>query len=152
MLRYSWKLVLFSPPALQHTPRQRLKRGRQKSISPQGSGFQEWRSSPDTLWNEFTLSSTLSWQLSRLRERRGYSSTSEKSGRTGRLFFSRCLPPLPWLSLEFCLTESVHKVVLQKSIPAQICHLILHMGNNKGYVNGFVLELTLAEQIHKHFL
>ena len=42
-------------------PRQSLRRGRQKSISPQGSGFQKWRPSPETVLNEFTRSSTLAW-------------------------------------------------------------------------------------------
>jgi hypothetical protein len=28
--------------------------------------------------------------------------------------------------LQVCLAESVHKIVLQKSIPPQICQLILH--------------------------
>ena len=44
-------------------PRQSLRRGRQKSISTQGSGFQKWRSCPDTLLNEFTCSNTLAWYL-----------------------------------------------------------------------------------------
>ena len=42
-------------------PRQSLRRGRQKSIPPQGSVFQKWRSCPDTLLNEFTRSNTLMW-------------------------------------------------------------------------------------------
>ena len=45
----------------QHLPRQSLRRNRQESIPPQGSGFQKWRSSPDTLFNEFTCSNTLAW-------------------------------------------------------------------------------------------
>ena len=49
------------------------------------------------------------------------------------------------------LTESVY-VILQKCIPAQIRELILHISNNKGYVDGFVRELTFAEELYKHFL
>ena len=40
----------------------------------------------------------------------------------------------------FYLTESVFKIVLQKSIPAQIRQLVLHIGNNQGCVDGFVRE------------
>ena len=50
------------------------------------------------------------------------------------------------------LTESVHKVALQKSIPSQIRQDILHISNNKGRVHGFVREMTLAKQLYKHFL
>jgi len=42
------------------------------------------------------------------------------------------LPHTSGVSLHFYLTESVYKVVLQKSIPAQIRQLILHICNNKG--------------------
>ena len=42
------------------------------------------------------------------------------------------------------LTESVTKVVVQKSTPAQIRQLILHICNNEGKVDGFVRELTFA--------
>ena len=44
------------------------------------------------------------------------------------------------------LTESVYKLVLRKSIPAQIRQLILHISNNKGLVHGFVRELTFAKR------
>ena len=54
----------------------------------------------------------------------------------------------------FFLTQSVYKVVLQKSIPAQIRQLILdyyYISNNKGYVDGFVGELTFAKRLYKQF-
>jgi hypothetical protein len=38
------------------------------------------------------------------------------------------------------LTESVSKVVLQKSIPVKMLQLILHISNSKGQVDGFVRE------------
>jgi len=50
------------------------------------------------------------------------------------------------------LTGSVDTVVLQKSIPAQIRQLILHISNNKGCVDRFVRELTFAQRLCKHFL
>ena len=37
------------------------------------------------------------------------------------------------------------QVVLSKSIPTQICQLILHISNSKEYVDGFVGELTSAK-------
>jgi len=43
------------------------------------------------------------------------------------------------------LTESVCKVVLQKSISAQICQHIVYISNNEGQVDGFVGELTDAK-------
>jgi len=46
----------------------------------------------------------------------------------------------------------MHKVVLQKSNPAQILQLILDISNNKGQVDGFVRELTFAKRLHKHLL
>ena len=36
------------------------------------------------------------------------------------------------------LTENVYKVVLQKTIPAQIRQLVVYLGYSKGYVNGTV--------------
>ena len=45
------------------------------------------------------------------------------------------------------LTESVYKVVWQKSIPARIRQLILYISKNKGYVNSFVGELTFSNQL-----
>ena len=50
------------------------------------------------------------------------------------------------------LTESVYKVVLQMSISAHIRQLILHMSNNKEYVDEFVRESTFAKRVYKHFL
>ena len=43
-------------------------------------------------------------------------------------------------------TESVYKVILQKSISVQIRQLILYVSHNKGLVDEFVRELTLAKQ------
>ena len=48
------------------------------------------------------------------------------------------------------LTESDDKVVLQKSIPAQIRQLILHHRLYKESVVEFVQELTLAKRLYKH--
>ena len=55
-------------------------------------------------------------------------------------------------SLGSYLTESVYLVVLQKSIPAQIPQLVLHVSDNKGYVDGFVRESTFAKRPYNHFL
>ena len=44
------------------------------------------------------------------------------------------------------LTESVYKVVLQKSIPTQIRQLILYISDDEGYVDEFVGELTFAKE------
>ena len=38
------------------------------------------------------------------------------------------------------LTESVYKFVLQMSILAQIRQLVLYISNDKGYVDGFVID------------
>ena len=43
------------------------------------------------------------------------------------------------------LTESVYKVVLQKSIPAQICQLVPYTINDEGYVDGFVRKLLFLK-------
>ena len=40
--------------------------------------------------------------------------------------------------LRICLTASVDKVVLQKSISARIRLLVIFISNNKGQVDGFV--------------
>ena len=53
-------------------------------------------------------------------------------------------PALPWLAYHSYLTHNVFKVVLQKSIPTQIRQLFIHIINSKGYVDGFVGELTFA--------
>ena len=55
-------------------------------------------------------------------------------------------------SLQTYLTESAHKVVLQKSIPAQIRQLILYIYDDEGQVDGFVREPTFAKQLYKFFL
>ena len=43
------------------------------------------------------------------------------------------------------LSHSVHTVILQKSISAQICQLILYIKTNQEYVDEFVRELTLTK-------
>ena len=45
------------------------------------------------------------------------------------------------------LTQSVFKDDLQKSIPTQLRQLILYISNRKGYVDGFVGELTSATRL-----
>ena len=45
------------------------------------------------------------------------------------------------------LTQSVSKVVLQKSIPTRIRHLVPHVSNSQGYVDGFVGDLTSEKDI-----
>ena len=45
-------------PAPSKIPRQSLKRGRQKSISPQGSGFQKWKPRISAGLNDFTGTGT----------------------------------------------------------------------------------------------
>ena len=44
--------------------------------------------------------------------------------------------------------ESVCKVSLQKSIPAQICQLILYVIDDTRQVDGFVRELTFAKRLY----
>ena len=51
-----------------------------------------------------------------------------------------------------CLTDIVHKVVLKKSIPAQIRQLFSYDSNNKEYVDEFVRESTLEKRRCKCFL
>ena len=43
-------------------------------------------------------------------------------------------------------------VGLQKSTPIQIRQLIVYISKSKGLVVRFLQELTLAKQLHKHFL
>ena len=43
------------------------------------------------------------------------------------------------------LPQSFFHFIWQKSIPTQIRQLILYTSNNKGYVDGFVEELTFGE-------
>ena len=47
-------------------PRQSLRKGRHKSISPQGSGFQKWKQTQVSVLHEFTPSNTRSWQVTTL--------------------------------------------------------------------------------------
>ena len=49
-------------------------------------------------------------------------------------------------------TQSVFKVVLQRSIPSRFRQLILHVSNSKGYVDKFVGGLTSAKRLSKHFV
>ena len=49
-------------------------------------------------------------------------------------------------------TQSVYNVVLQKSIPAQICERVLYISNSEGYVDDFLRELTFAKQPDKLFV
>jgi hypothetical protein len=53
---------------------------------------------------------------------------------------------------ELYLTESFYRVVLQKSIPAQIRQLILCISDGQVWFHGFVRELTFAKQLYKHFV
>ena len=46
------------------------------------------------------------------------------------------------LLIKVCLTQDIFEVVSQKSIPTQICQLILYISNSRRYVDGFVGELT----------
>ena len=39
---------------------------------------------------------------------------------------------------QFYFTQSAYKVILQNSVPAQICKLTLYISNDQGYVDGFV--------------
>jgi len=55
-------------------------------------------------------------------------------------------------SSQVYLTESVYKVVLQKSTPAQTRQLIFHPNNEKGHVDGFARELTFAHRLYTHFM
>ena len=64
---------------------------------------------------------------------------------------SRC-PGLRTRCAQIYLTESVYKVVLQQSIPAQIRRLILYYYLHKESVVGFVRELTFAKRLDKHFV
>ena len=48
------------------------------------------------------------------------------------------------------LTESVYKVVLQKSTPPQIRQLILYYYKHTEYVDGFEWELTFVKRLCKH--
>jgi hypothetical protein len=51
-------------------------------------------------------------------------------------------------------SESVYEVVLQKSVPTKIrqTNLNLYVSDDKGYVDGFVRELTFAKRLNQHFL
>ena len=49
-------------------------------------------------------------------------------------------------------TQNSYLVLLQKSVPAQMCQLFLDVRNNKRQVDGFVRELTFAKRFYQHFL
>ena len=56
------KFVYLRPVThLHQVPRQSLERVAKSRLSLTGSGFRRWRSSPETLLNEFTPSDTLAW-------------------------------------------------------------------------------------------
>jgi len=44
-------------------PRQGLRKGRQKSIFPQGSDFQKWKQAQVPVLNEFTPCNSLVWKV-----------------------------------------------------------------------------------------
>ena len=46
--------------------------------------------------------------------------------------------------------NDLNRAVLRKSILIQICQLIIHMGTSKGYVDGFVRELTFTKPLYEH--
>jgi hypothetical protein len=58
----------------------------------------------------------------------------------------------PSLAVRSCLIQSVYNVVLPKSIPAQICQLVLHACKNQGHIGRFVGELTSAKRLDTKFL
>jgi len=68
-------------------PRQSLRRGRQKTISPHGSGFQKSNLSPETVLNDFTPSNTLAWLIV-TRQGGLHHRVSLKSFRSRRSFIS----------------------------------------------------------------
>ena len=55
-------------------------------------------------------------------------------------------PPRAVARIHLYFTESVCKVVLQKSIPRQIRQLILYYYQYRELVDGFVRELTFAKR------
>jgi len=57
----------------------------------------------------------------------------------------------PERHLHYYITQSIFKIVLQKSLPTQIRHLILYTSNSTGYVDGFVGDLTSAKQFKNTF-
>ena len=68
-----------------------------------------------------------------------------------RLQQARGLSPSKFLD-NFISQKVFVDVVLEKSIPAQIRQRILYIGNNKGYADEFVQELTFAKRLDRHFL
>jgi hypothetical protein len=52
----------------------------------------------------------------------------------------------------YYLTKHFLKVVLQKSIPAQVSEHILCISKSEGLRDGFVGELTSAKRLRKHFV
>ena len=81
-----------------------LRRGRQKSISPQGSGFQKWRARISAFLNEFTPSNTLAWCVAG--SRRGW----RRGGSGERPEWENGAPPGAWVSgLCFRVYEGYHE-------------------------------------------
>ena len=69
------------------------------------------------------------------------------SGLEGTVSTARyCPSTIQDLSRARCLEN-----LLQKSIPTQICQLVLYIGNSKGQVVGFVEELTSEKRHVNHF-
>ena len=99
-----------------------------------------------TLSLSLSLSHTLSYTLARtlsefLSDLRAWEVPAAfPSGLYGWEVPSICELVSPWLTIHFYVTESVYKVVSQKSIFARICPLVLYISNNKGYVDGFVRD------------
>ena len=50
------------------------------------------------------------------------------------------------------LTQSIFQVVLQKSIPTQICQFVLYICDCKGQVDVFVGGVTSAKRLGNHFV
>ena len=50
------------------------------------------------------------------------------------------------------LTETVYKIILQKSGPTQIRRLLLYISNSRGSIDGFVGELTSTKRLPKTFV
>ena len=57
-----------------------------------------------------------------------------------------------WGNDQVVVSQKVVKVVSQKSIPTEISQHVLHIGNSKGRVDGFVGELTSAKRLEKLFV
>ena len=94
-------------------PHRSLRRGRQKSISSQGSGFQKLRPAPAPALNEFTPSNTLAWLNFPLPCR---------FGKTTRNYRSRCKP---WKTHALLRTSRTIPVRLFKSSEQKGCRFMV---------------------------